>query len=175
MGRRSRKRTDALARAGGAGAPARPGAAPAPSGGAPAPTSTAAPPSTPRPRARLEEAPKAPWHPFPLVELAVLAGLVLIVVAIVAGGDSRPILLFGGLALVSVAALELAIREHFAGYRSHSALLASLLALGVAIPLWYTPVPQEVILVAALLAGAAAFRALRGAFARKAGGLKWRA
>jgi hypothetical protein len=161
MGRRSRKRT--LADAPPARETPRPERDPVPA------------PSTPRLRARLEDAPKAPWHPFPLVELAVLAGMALVVAGIVVGGDARPILLFGGLALVSVAALELAIREHFAGYRSHSALLAAVFALGVAVPLWYTPAPQEVIVIAALLAGAAAFRSLRGVFERKSGGLTWRA
>jgi hypothetical protein len=157
MGRRSRKRTVA-----------EPAAA--------QPRREPAPPTTPlRPRARLEEAPKAPWHPFPLVELAIFTGLVLVVAAIVVGGDARPVLLFGGLAVVSVAALELSIREHFAGYRSHTALLSALSALGVAVPLWYTPLPQEAILVVAVLVGAGAFRALRGAFAKKTGGLPWRA
>lgn len=157
MGRRSRKRTTV------------PRAAATPSPSAPAPA-----PATPRPKSRLEEAPKAPWHPFPLVELAIFCGLVLVVAAIVVGGDARPVLLFGGLGLVSVAALELSIREHFAGYRSHSALLAGLTAIGVSIPLWWTPVPQEAILVVALIAGGLAFRALRNGFAKKAGGLKWR-
>jgi uncharacterized membrane protein len=141
----------------------------------PARVDPASAPRTPRVRARMDEAPPAPWHPFPLVELAVLAGLVLIVVAFVLGGDGRPVLLFGGLALISVAALELSIREHFAGFRSHSTLLAAVVGIGGAIPLWWTPVPQEVLIVVALLIGFVAWRGLRATFVRKSGGLPWRA
>jgi hypothetical protein len=159
MGRRSRKR----------------GAEPvrAPARQAPPPR----PPSRPvRRRAKLDEAPKAPWHPFPLVELSILAGLVLIVVAIASDpGEPRATLLFGGLALVSLASLELAIREHFSGYRSHTTLLAAAAAVLVAVPLWFTPLPQEVLLLVALAAGVAAFRALRTVFERRAEGMSWRA
>ena len=160
MGRRSRKRV---------------GAATVPRVETPASPPRPARTSTPLPHARLDEAPKAPWHPFPLVELSILVGLVLVIAGFVIGGGGRPVLIFGGLALVSVATLELAIREHFAGYRSHSALLAALTAVGIAIPLWWTPVPQEAILAIAVIVGVVAFRALRAQFARKAGGLTWRA
>jgi hypothetical protein len=139
---------------------------------------TSRPPSArpPRRHAKLDEAPKAPWHPFPLVELSILAGLVLIGVGIASdAGDARRTLLFGGLALVSLASLELSIREHLAGYRSHSTLLAGAAALLVAVPLWFTPVPQVAILVAGAAVGFAAFRALRAVFERKAEGLSWRA
>jgi hypothetical protein len=155
MGRRSRQRRSAPS--------------PAPPAGAPAP------PRAPRRRARLDEAPKAPWHPVPLVELAVLAGIVFLVLGLLSSGDERPILVFGGLGLVSVAALELAIREHLAGYRSHSTLLACAAAVACAVPLWFTPLPQEVLLVVALAVGAVAFRALRRVFERRAGGLTWKA
>lgn len=121
------------------------------------------------------EAPKAPWDPFPLVELAVLAGIVLLVSGFLIGGDARPVLIFGGLILVSVAAMELAVREHFAGYRSHSALLAAIAGFGVVVPLWWTPLPQEALLVTFVLVAVLAFRALRAAFARRSGGLTWRA
>ena len=129
-----------------------------------------------RRRARLEEAPPAPWHPVPLVELSIFAGLVLVVVGFVSDpGEPRTTLLFGGIALVSIASLELSVREHFAGYRSHTALLAGAAALLVALPLWFTPVPQEAILVVAVLVGVVAFRALRAMFERRAEGMSWRA
>jgi hypothetical protein len=167
MGRRSRKRVAAPRDAGsshGVAPPRRDGPARPPE-----------PPRAPRLKARREEAPKAPWHPFPLVELAILAGLVLIVAAFVAGGDSRPVLLLGGLALVSVAALELAIREHFAGYRSHTTLLAAVAGLGAAAPLWWTPLRQELLIAVFVLVAVVAWRALRSTFARRSGGLSWRA
>jgi hypothetical protein len=138
-------------------------------------TAAPAPPSTPRPKARREDAPQAPWHPFPLVELAIFCGLVLIVVAFAVGGDPRPVLLLGGIALISIASLELAIREHFAGYKSHTTLLAAVTGLGVAAPLWWTPLPQPGLIAVFLIVAVIAFRALRATFTRRSGGLTWRA
>ena len=129
-----------------------------------------------RRRAKLDEAPPAPWHPFPLVELSILAGLILVVIGFASDpGEPRTTFLFGGLALISVASLELAVREHLAGYRSHTMLLAAAAAVAVAVPLWFTPVPGEVILVVAVVVAIAAFRALRSVFERRAEGLSWRA
>jgi hypothetical protein len=180
MGRRSRKRT-----AVGASARAEDDLPTAPRAADPRvqrPAPPAPAPAAPRLRARLDEAPKAPWHPFPLVELSVLAGMVLIVIGILSDGDRRPALLFGGLALVSVAALELAIREHFAGYRSHSTLLAAVTAIGAAALLFAVSatrvvgkLPQEALLGVGLVVGALAFRLLRSEFSRRARGLTFRA
>lgn len=78
-----------------------------------------------------EERPEAPWAPFPLVELLVLAGLAMIVVAFFTDGRTSTALLVVGLSLGSLAGLELSIREHFGGYRSHTSLLAG--AAGVAV------------------------------------------
>ena len=137
----------------------------------------ASPPSSPAPaRRRRGERPRAPWGSFPLVELSILAGLILVVVGFASDpGEPRTTLLFGGLALISVASLELAIREHFAGYRSHTALLAGAAALLVAVPLWFTPLPQEALLVVAFAVGFAAFRGLRSVFEKRAEGMSWRA
>ena len=118
-------------------------------------------------RARLDEAPKPPWYPFPLVELCILVGLVLLIIGFVAG---RALFVVCGVGLVGVASLELAIREHFAGYRSHSSLLAlagaiatmALLGLGIGV--------QRVVAVAAGgVVFLAAFLALRAAFRRRTG------
>src|SRR3954453_8836265 len=81
-------------------------------------------------RARLDEAPKAPWSPFPLVELCILGGLVLMVVGFVKGGNRGGLFVVCGSALVAVASLELALREDFAGCRSQSSLLAGAAAIG---------------------------------------------
>ena len=45
-------------------------------------------PATPRRRARLDEAPKAPWAPFPLVELCILLSFVLIIAGVLTDGPS---------------------------------------------------------------------------------------
>src|SRR3954447_22582147 len=87
---------------------------------APEPAPPPAPVAGPTRRARMDEAPKAPWSPFPLVELCILLGLILVVWGFAGGGDRKGALLGCGFALVSLAGLELAIREHFAGFRSHS-------------------------------------------------------
>ena len=156
MGRRSRKRGVV---------------APAPEALRPRPA-----PATPRPRARMEEAPKAPWSPFPLVELVVLVALVLIVAGFITDGPRRAALLGCGFALVTLAGLELAIREHFSGYRSHSTLLAAASAIVVDAPLYLlTGIPQVVLLVL----GAGVFGLVlvlsRNAFRRRSGGLGFRA
>lgn len=164
MGRRSRKRAGESAERTSDGALAR------------SDVRSASPaPAAPRLRARLDEAPPAPWHPVPLVELSVLAGIVLVVIGFATSGDDRPVFIFGGLALVSLAALELSVREHFAGYRSHTSLLSAVAAVVVAAALWFTPLPQEALLVAAVVVAAVAFRLLRSAFARRARGLTFRA
>jgi hypothetical protein len=127
-------------------------------------------------RARLEEAPKPPWHPFPLVELCILGGLVLMVVGFVKGGNRGGLFAICGIALVGVASLELAIREHFAGYRSHSSLLAAALGVGSMLVLG---IGLQVDRYVAMGVGAGiflgAFLWLRGVFRRRTGGVAFRA
>ena len=124
----------------------------------------------------MDEAPKAPWSPFPLVELCILLGLVLVVWGFVAGGDRRGALLGCGFALVSLAGLELSIREHFSGFRSHSTLLAGAAAVLVDAPLFFlTDLRQEVLLGVGVVVFAAAFAGLRRAFSRRTGGMAFRA
>jgi hypothetical protein len=175
VGRRSRKRS-APPPAPAAGHATAAGPAPAeprPTAGAGTPVRTGRPASV---RARLDEAPPAPWAPVPLVELCVLAGLVLIVVALVRGGDRAGLLLACGVALASLAGLELSIREHFAGYRSHTTVLAGAAAVLSAVPLFFfTGVPQPVLLVVAVLVFAAAYVLLRRAFRARSGGVGFRA
>src|SRR3954452_9877627 len=138
-------------------------------------------PRTPPPmamsrRARLEEAPKPPWYPFPLVELCILGGLVLMVVGFVKAGGRGGLFLICGIALVGVASLELAIREHFAGYRSHSSLLASALGVGTMLILG---IGVGIARIVAIGIGAGVFLvvflALRAAFRRRTGGVAFRA
>jgi hypothetical protein len=127
-------------------------------------------------RARLEEAPKPPWHPFPLVELSILGGLVLMVLGFVKGGNRGGLFAVCGIALVGVASLELAVREHFAGYRSHSSLLAAAAGVGTMLVLG---IALGVTRVVAIGAGGVVFLvallALRAAFRRRTGGIAFRA
>jgi hypothetical protein len=123
----------------------------------------------------MDEAPQAPWHPIPLVELAIFAGLVLTVVGLITGPLERPELILAGMALIALASCELSIREHFAGYRSHSALLALLVAFAVGAVLWWATERRVVVVAGAAVTFAPAFWLLRAEFARRAGGLTWRA
>jgi hypothetical protein len=159
MGRRSRKR--------GAG-PVRPAAE--------RPVVAAPPRQGPvRRRAKLDEAPKAPWHPFPLVELAILAGMILLVVGYLSDGTRREILFVGGLALVCLASLELVVREHFAGYRSHTSLLALATGFLVAAPVYVLGASRPVTVAVGLGVAGLAFWVLRAVFSRQAEGMTWRA
>jgi hypothetical protein len=113
------------------------------------------------------ERPKAPWHPFPLVELCVLAGIVLLVLGLI-NFDSRQgkTMLVVGLALGSLGGLDTAAREHFAGFKSHTSVLAGVPTVAVAAVLYFTQLPWPVVLVGAAVTFAAAFRLLWRAFDR---------
>jgi hypothetical protein len=69
------------------------------------------------------------------VELVVLAGLILLIAGLVVGGGRGGTMIAVGLALGAIAGLELSIREHFAGYRSHTTLLAGAAGLAVLVGL----------------------------------------
>jgi hypothetical protein len=124
----------------------------------------------------MDEAPPAPWAPVPLVELCVLAGLVLIVAGVLSDGSRSRLLLGCGIALAALAGLELSVREHFTGFRSHSTLLAGVAAILAAMPLFFfTALPQLLLLGIAVAVFGAVFVALRSAFRARAGGLGFRA
>jgi hypothetical protein len=164
MGRRSRKRTSTPV------APPEPRDRPAVGTGAPAA------PRTATYKARREDAPQPPWAPFPLTELCILLSIVLIAVAILfADGDRRGVLLGGGFLLVTLAAGELSVREHFAGYRSHTSLLAGLCAVLAAVPFWLAPIPQEIVLLVGIVTFVAGVLGFRRAFMRRSGGVGFRA
>jgi hypothetical protein len=122
--------------------------------------------------AKEDERPPAPWGSFPLVEIVVLVGIVMLVAGFIIGGKQGSIAIATGLVLASLAGLEISIREHFAGYRSHSFLLAGFAAVVVLGLLFYVG-PESVPVGARLAVGAAVFGggawALAQAFRRRAG------
>ena len=131
----------------------------------------------PNRRPKLDERPPPLWAPFPLTELLVLAGLVLMVWGFLeGGGQAANAKLAAGLAIASLAGLELAIREHVTGFRSHTTLLsgavsiATILTLGLGLG-FNTLGP---LLIAALLAFVASFLALRRLFKSRSGGAAFR-
>lgn len=119
---------------------------------------------------RADERPKAPWHPVPLIELSVLAGIVLIVIGLI-NRDSSQGRIAGvfGLALAALAGLDTAVRDHFAGFRSHSGLLAAMPTIVVAAVLGLLGVTLGPTVVAAAVVFLAAFFTFRGAFKRRSG------
>lgn len=116
-----------------------------------------------------DERPPAPWGSFPLAELTILAGLVLLAIGFV--GES-PTAIAVGAVLGALGGLEVSVREHFAGYRSHTTMLAGVAFVLVTGLLLYG---AATILAVALAGGAAAFLAafvaLRRVFRRASGGL----
>ena len=71
------------------------------------------------------ERPRPPWHPWPLSEILIFVGAIgtLVGFARKEGGHA---VLIAGLAAVMIGTLDFTIREHLSGYRSHTAMLASI-------------------------------------------------
>jgi small neutral amino acid transporter SnatA (MarC family) len=126
-----------------------------------------------RQRQGVEERPPAPWGSFPLAELTVLAGLVMLGIGLASGS---PPAIAVGVVLAALGGLEVSAREHFAGYRSHTTLLAGVVFVLVTGTLLYA---AKLIPALAIAGGAAAFLAafvaLRRAFQRASGGYSFKA
>jgi hypothetical protein len=124
-------------------------------------------------KAKIDERPLAPWGSFPLAELIVLAGIAMLVIGLI---GQIPTAIGVGVVLGGLGGLEVSVREHFAGYRSHTTLLAGTVFVLVVGGLFYL---GGLILAICLAVGAvaflAAFLALRRAFQRASGGLSFRA
>lgn len=125
-----------------------------------------------------DDSPPAPWGSFPLIELCVLAGIIMLILGFfVVSGSRGPILIGAGLALGSIGGLELSIREHFAGYKSHTAILAGVPALIVLGVLFYAgpdglpPVARAAIGVAVFVAAAVLLTRI---FSNRSGGLRYK-
>ncbi|MEA2369088.1 MAG: hypothetical protein QOG41_1575 [Thermoleophilaceae bacterium] len=141
-------------------------------------SSTRATPGRRRGRPSIDERPPAPWGKFPLVELVVLLALILFGASFFFSGARSVVMLTAGLALGSLAGLELSIREHFAGYRSHTTILAGAVAF-VAIAIVFFAggkgdVSRALMLPVGGIVFAAGFWFFREAFKRRSGGLGFR-
>ncbi len=84
-----------------------------------------------RSRPDLDQRPPAPWGSVPLVEAVVLAGIVLLVAGFIVHGRTGTLMIATGAVLCSIAGLELSIREHLGGYRSHTFLLSGAVAVAI--------------------------------------------
>jgi hypothetical protein len=105
----------------------------------------------------------------------ILLGIVLILWGVFSGtGDEER--LVAGLAIACLGGGELALREHIAGYRSHSTLLAGVAAFAVvtAVALGLGPVEVWVLVLLGVAVFGGSFYALRELFKRRSGGLGFR-
>jgi lysylphosphatidylglycerol synthetase-like protein (DUF2156 family) len=119
-----------------------------------------------------DDRPPAPWGSFPLAELTILAGIVALVVGVFGGG---PTAIGIGVVLACLGGMEVAIREHLAGYRSHTTLLAGFVfVLAVALLFYAAGQLLAVALAVGAVAFVAAFLGLRRAFQRASGGLSFK-
>jgi hypothetical protein len=178
--RRSRKR----ARTGPAGAAAPDGTGPRPQAtttkaqrAQKARDARTAAPGAPTLKADRGEAPQPIWAPLPITEGLILIGLIGAVAGLATQSTG---LLLGGLGLLVVSSLELAVREHLAGYRSHSSLIAAVVAmvsaagLGLLLNAADVGLPQWPLLLVGVLVFAGVFRVMRETFKRRSGGLSFR-
>jgi hypothetical protein len=155
MGKRARKRGDAgwVGSASASARPAAPAAAPRRRGGRPS----------------IEDRPKPPWHPVPLVELCVLVGIVLLVLgALDLRSDRGKLMLVLGMALGSLGGLDTALREHLAGYRSHTTVIASLPAVTTAALLYFARAPWVLVVLGAVAVFGGVFWWMRRVYMRRA-------
>jgi len=120
-----------------------------------------------------DERPPAPWGDFPLAELTILAGIVMLAIGLI---GKHPTVVGVGVVLASLGGLEVSAREHFAGYRSHTTLLAGTVFVLVVGSLFYLAgLILAVCLAVGAVAFAATFVALRRAFRKASGGLAFKA
>src|SRR3954452_14966122 len=132
------------------------------------------------PRRVTREAPPAPWGAFPLTELVVLLALIFGVIGFIRfQHHTGKVMVAAAMCLGSLGGLEVSIREHFAGYRSHTTLLAASCAVASMI-LISVIAGKAGIAVLALVVGVGvlvfvlSFFGLRQAFVRRSGGLSFR-
>lgn len=117
---------------------------------------------------QIKERPSAPWDPFPLSELAVFSGIVLLVVGFVVKSDG---LIVAGVVLACIGGIETALREHFGGFRSHAGLLSGIVALAtLIITTALMDIGRPIRAAIAITVFALLFPTLRSSFIRKSGG-----
>lgn len=101
-----------------------------------------------------------------------LGGIVMLAIGVV---GRHPTAIGVGVVLAGLGGLEVAVREHFAGYRSHTTLLAGAVFVIVVGALFYLAgLILAICLAVGALAFGASFIALRRAFQRASGGLSFR-
>lgn len=120
----------------------------------------------------VDDRPPAPWGNFPLGPLSVFSGLVLIVIGLI---TSNPVQLAIGVGLGMLGGLELSIREHFGGFRSHTTLLAGFVfVVAVAVTFYAAEWVLWRCLVLGVVLAVPTFIFLRKKFEKASGGLSYK-
>jgi hypothetical protein len=139
-------------------------------------------PTVPPPQPRRAEAvrrgddrPRALWGDFPLSEIVIFIGILLLIAGFFIAPPQGLVMIAVGLGLGSLAGLELAVREHYAGYRSHNLLLSAAVGVPVfGVLLLATKLPAAVCVAAGLVAFGGAAWLFASAFRRRSGGALYR-
>jgi hypothetical protein len=112
------------------------------------------------------ERPPSPFGGIPVSEVAIFAGLTVFLVGYLNGGGPAVI---GGIILCGLGVTEVTAREHFAGFRSHTILLAAIPTIGVEyllVQIMPTAWPRETALIGDAIVFGLMFWLLRGRWAR---------
>jgi len=115
------------------------------------------------------------WGTFPLTEIVIFIGVVVLIAGFFTPPPQGLVMIGVGGGLTSLAGLELVLREHYSGYRSHTALLSA----GIGVPvlgvlLLATKLPTVICVAAAMLAFGGAAYLFASAFRRRSGGALYR-
>jgi hypothetical protein len=128
-----------------------------------------------RRRAGADHRPPAPWGSFPLSELVIFIGVVLLIAGFFVSPPQGFVMIAVGLGLGSLAGLELSIREHFAGFRSHTLVLSAAVGVPIFGALFVaTRVPTPICIAAGLVAFGGSAWLFTNAFRRRSGGALFR-
>jgi hypothetical protein len=100
----------------------------------------------------------------------VLSAIVLGIAGFVVGGRPGNVLLTGAVLMGSVAGLEVALREHIGGYRSHTLLLSAVLAVATMAVLFFLRVDRATMVPVAVGVFGVGFVGWRALFKKRSGG-----
>jgi hypothetical protein len=132
-------------------------------------------PRTARRRVGADHRPPAPWGDFPLSEIVVFIGILLLIAGFFVAPPQGFVMIAVGLGLGSLAGLELSIREHFAGFRSHTLVLSAAVAVPVfGILILATATATLICVAVAAVAFGGSAWLFTQAFRRRSGGAPFR-